>query len=179
MKSFSLPLFAGIVALFGSFIPRLAAAEPLTISPATETLYVKVDSPYQETFHDYRLSKVDGSELILTTLKKTANEQVHFANYPGKVEVLDDDAKVPEGAALLLLTWTGRPVSATLLRGKHEKSLGLVSAAPLTGHPNYLEMRQEMDRGTSDERKDAEMRMRVKMDLYEALRIVQRYQAKS
>lgn len=179
MKSFRLPLFARVVALFGLFSLRLVAAEPLTIAPATETLYVKIDSPNLIAFHDYRRSEVDGGELILATLKKTAADQVRFSKYPGKVEVLDDDAKAPEGAAILLLTWNGKKVSATLLRGKREKSLGLVSAAPLAGHPDYSQMRQELDRGTSDERSDAHLRTSTQMSLYESLRLVQRYQVKT
>ena len=179
MKSFRLPLLAGAVALFGLFSVRLVAAEPLVIAPAAETLYVKADSPNLMDFHDYRLSEVDGSELILATLKKTADDQVHFAKYAGKVEVLDDDAKAPEGAAVLILTWNGEKVSATLQRGKREKSLGLVSAAPLAGHPDYSEMRKQLDRASPDERSDAHLRTRTQMSLYESLRLVQRYQAKS
>jgi len=179
MKSFRLPLLAGAVALFGLFSVRLVAAEPLTIAPAAETLYVKADSPNLMDFHDYRLSEVDGSELILATLKKTADDQVRFAKYAGKVEVLDDDAKAPEGAAVLILTWNGEKVSATLQRGKREKSLGLVSAAPLAGHPDYSEMRKQLDRGSPEERSDAHLRTRTQMSLYESLRLVQRYQAKS
>jgi len=178
MKSFRLPLLAGVIALFGLFSLRLVAAEPLTIAPATETLYVKADSPDLIAFHDYRRSKVDGSELILATLKKTAADQARFANYAGKVEVLDDEAKVPEGAAVLILTWNGEKVSATLQRGKREKSLGLVSAAPLAGHPDYPEMRKQLDRGSPEERSDAHLRTRTQMSLYESLRLVQRYQAK-
>jgi hypothetical protein len=179
MKSFRLPLLAGLVALFGLFSVRLVAAEPLVIAPASETLYVKADSPDLIAFHHYRLAEVDGSELILATLKKTAGDQARFAKYPGKVEVLDDEAKAPEGAAVLLLTWNGERVSATLQRGKREKDLGLVSAAPLAGHPDYAQMRRELDRGTSDERSDARLRTRTEMNLYEALRLVQRYQAKA
>ena len=178
MKSFRLPLLAGVIALFGLFSLRLAAAEALTITPATETLYVKVDSPDLIEFRHYRLAVVDGSELILSTLKKTATDQARFANYAGKVEVLDDDAKVPEGAAVLVLMWDGGAVSATLRRDSQKKQLGAVSRAPLSGHPDYTQMRAELDRGSRDERRDADLRAKTQMDLYEALRLTQRFQAK-
>jgi hypothetical protein len=178
MKSFRLPLLAGVVALFGLFTLRLAAAEAPTLSPATETLYVKVDSPDLIEFRHYRLAVVDGSELILSTLKKTAADQARFAQYAGKVEALDDDAKAPEGAAVLVLLWDGGAVSATLQRGSQKKQLGAVSRAPLSSHPDYTQMRAELDRGSRDERRDADLRARTQMNLYEALSQVQRYQAK-
>ena len=178
MKSFRLPLLAGVVALFGLFALRSVAAEAPVISPATETLYVKVDSPDLIEFRHYRLAVVDGSELILSTLKKTAADQARFAKYTGKVEVLDDDAKAPEGAAVLVLMWDGGAVSASLQRRSQKKGLGAVSRAPLSSHPDYTQMRAELDRGSRDDRRDADLRAKTQMYLYEALRVVQRYQAK-
>ena len=114
----------------------------------------------------------------VATLQKTAADQARFAKYAGKVEVLADDAKAPEGAAVLLLTWNGAQVSATLQRGKREKELGPVSRTPLANHPDYAQMRQELDRGSREERSDAELRARTQMNLYESLRLVQRHQTK-
>lgn len=177
MKSFRSLLFAGAAALL-SVIPLRLVAAAVTIAPATETLYVKVDSPDLIAFHHYRLAQADGSELIVATLQKTAADQARFAKYAGKVEVLADDAKAPEGAAVLLLTWNGAQVSATLQRGKREKELGPVSRTPLANHPDYAQMRQELDRGSREERSDAELRARTQMNLYESLRLVQRHQTK-
>ena len=178
MKSFRSLLLAGFAAL--CFVPalQLTAAQAPTLAPASETLYVKVDSPDLIEFRHYRLAVVDGSELILSTLKKTATDQARFAQYAGKVEVLDDDAKVPEGAAVLVLMWDGGAVSATLRRDGEKKQLGAVSRAPLSGHPNYTQMRVELDRGSRDERRDADLRAKTQMYLYESLRQVQKYQTK-
>jgi hypothetical protein len=177
MKAFRYLLLAGLAALFSVTSLSLVAAD-VSISPATETLYVKVDSPDLIEFRHYRLAVVDGSELILSTLKKTAADQARFAQYPGKVEVLEDDAKAPEGAAVLVLMWDGGAVSATLQRGSQKQQLGAVSRAPLSGHPDYAQMRLELDRGSRDERRDADLRAKTQMYLYESLRQIQRNQAK-
>jgi hypothetical protein len=179
MKSFRFLILVGVAAL-ASFGPlRLAAAGGLTVAPATETVYVKIDSPDLIAFHHYRLAEVNGTELILTTLKQTADDQARFAGYAGPVCVLDDDAKAPDGAPVLLLTWNGDAVSATLLRGGREKSLGIVSRTSLATHPNYLEMRKYLDKGLSEEQHDAHLRAKTQMNLYMALRILTRYQAKA
>ncbi len=62
--------------------------------------------------------------------------------------------------------------------GKRDKEIGLVSRTPLANHPDYARMRQEMDRGSREERSDANLRARTEMNLYEALRLVQRDQVK-
>jgi hypothetical protein len=177
MKSFRSLLFAGVAALL-SVVPLGLFAANVTISPATETLYVKIDSPDLIWFRHYRLAETDGSELILDALKKTAADQVRFAKYPGAVTVLDDDARAPEGAAVLLLTWNNGAVSATLQRGGKEKEIGAVSRTPLSNHPDYVRMREKLDQGSSEERRDADLRARTQMNLYQSLRLVQRYQAK-
>jgi hypothetical protein len=172
MKSFRSLLLAGAAVLL-SIAPLSGFAAKFTVSPASETLYVKVDSPDLIAFRHYRLAKVDGSELILSTLKQSAADQAGFAKYPGKVEVLDDEAVVPTGAALLLLTWNGTAVSATVQRDGNSKEIGLVSRSPISSHPDYAQMRKELDRGTSEERRDADLRARTRMNLYESLRLVQ------
>jgi hypothetical protein len=179
MKSFRFALLAGAAALFSVLPLPLAAKPALTVSPATETLYVRIDSPDLIAFHRYRLAEVNGTELILSTLKQVADDQARWAGYPGPVSVLDDDAKAPEGAPVLLLTWEGDTVTATLIRGGREKSLGVVSRTKMSNHPDYPELRKDLDRGLSEERRDAHLRARTTMDLYAALLIVNRYQAKS
>jgi len=177
MKSFRSLLFAGVVALL-SVLPLRLVAAAVTLAPATETLYVKVDSPDLIAFHHYRLAEVDGSELILSTLQKSAADQARFAGYPGKVEVLADDAKVPAGAAVIVLTWNGASVSATLRRDDQKKELSVVSRTPLSSHPDYDQMRATLDRGNREERRDADLRARTQVNLFEALRLAQRYQSK-
>ena len=178
MKPFRFLLLAGAGALFALLPSRLAAAA-LTVSPATETVYVKIESPDLITFHRYRLAEVNGSELILSTLKQTAADQARFAGYTGPVSVLDDDAKAPAGAPVLLLTWQGDEVFATLRRGDREQSLGVVSRTKLSTHPDYPEMRKSLDKGLSEERRDAHLRATTQMNLYVALRILNRYQTKA
>ncbi len=179
MKSFRFVVLAVAAALFAVLPLQLAAKPALTVAPATETVYVKIDSPDLIAFHHYRLAEVDGTELILSTLKQTADDQARFAKYPGPVSVLDDDAKAPDGAPVLLLTWSGDTVSATLQRGGREKSLGIVSRTALSTHPDFPEMMKYLDKGLSDQRRDAKLRAKTQMNLYVALLILNRYQAKS
>jgi hypothetical protein len=176
MKSFRSLLFAGVALLLvGS--PASFAAK-VTLAPAAETLYVKADSPDLIWFHHFRLAEVDGSELILDTLKKSAADQARFAGYPGAVTVLEDDANAPDGAAVLLLTWNDGVVSATLRRGDDKTAMGVVSRTPMASHPDYPQMRRYLDRGSREERRDADLRVRTQVNLYEALRLAQRYQVK-
>lgn len=177
MKSFRFLLMATAAALLPVLSPSLFAAKVI-ISPMTETLYVKADSPDLIWFRHYRLAEVDGTELILDTLKKSAVDQARFARYPGAVAVLDDDAKIPAGAAVLVLTWSDGVVSATLQRDGKGKELGPVSRTPLSNHPDYTRMRQYLDRGTPEERRDASLRANTQKNFYQALRLAQRYQAK-
>ena len=179
MKSFRFTLAAGAVALFSVLLLPLAAASALTVAPATETLYVRIDSPDLIAFHHYRLAEVNGTELILSTLKQTADDQARFAGYTGPVCVLDDNAKAPEGAPVLLLTWENERVTATLMRGGREKSLGVVSRVSMATHPDYPELRKDLDKGLSDQRRDAWLRARTQMNLYAALFILNRYKAKA
>lgn len=177
MKSFRSLLLAGAAALL-SVVPLSLVAAAVSLAPATETLYVKVDSPDLIAFHHYRLAEVDGAELILSTLQKSVADQARFAGYPGKVEVLGDDAKVPAGAAVVVLTWDGGVVSATLRRDDKKKELGAVSRTPLSSHPDYEQIRATLDRGNREERRDADLRVKTQLYLFEALRLAQRYQVK-
>lgn len=177
MKSFRSVLLAGATALL-SVLPLSLAAGSVSLSPAAETLYVKADSPDLIAFRHYRLAEVDGSELILGALQKSAADQARFAGYAGKVEVLDDNAEAPKGAAVIVLTWNGPEVSATLRRDEQKKELGTVSRAPLAGHPDYTQIRTTLNQGSREERRDAGLRARTQMNLFEALRLAQRQQAK-
>jgi hypothetical protein len=173
MKSIRSLLLAGVAALL-SVVPLALVAANVTISPAAETLYVRIDSPDLIAFRHYRLAKADGSELILSTLKKTAAEQARFAGYTGEVIVLDDGAEAPAGADVLLLEWNDELVNASLHRGGKKKFLSTVSRAPLSGHPNFPAMRADLDRGSRDERRDADLRAKTQMYLYESLRLARR-----
>lgn len=175
MKSVRLRLTAAVAALFSLMVPSLVAADtPIAATAAANALHVKIDSPDLIAFRHYRLAKADGSELILSTLKKTAADQARFAGYAGEVVVLDDGAEAPAGADVLLLEWNDDSVHASLLRGGKKKFLSTVSRAPLSGHPNYAAMRADLDRGSRDERRDADLRARTQMNLYEALRLAKR-----
>ena len=48
-----------------------------------------------------------------------------------------------------------------------------MSRAPLSGHPDYTQRRAEVDRGSREERRDTDLRVKTQMNLYESLRLVQ------
>ncbi len=178
MKSIRCALLTGLALLLSAVPFRLSAADTVAAtSPATK-LYVKIDSPDLLNFHDYRLSRVDSSELVLTTLKNSAAAQARFAGYPGEVIVLDENAKAPDGAAVLLLVWDRGVVTATFQQNGREKFLGVVSRTPLSTHPDYSRMRQDIDQGLREYRHDAHLRATTQMNLYQALLYLRNYQAK-
>jgi hypothetical protein len=166
MKTMHLPLFAAIV-LLSLVAPTVAQAD----APAVEKIYVSIDYSDPLHFERMRLAQAGGAELILSTLKASAAEQARFANYPGEVVVLDEKDKAPDGAKGLLLYWSAGNVTATLLQGGKEKYLGVVSRAPLSDHPDYIRMRQEIQKnGLRAEHRDAELIAATKMNLYQALK---------
>lgn len=179
MKLLRCATLASTLALSLVAIGTVSAGAAVTLSPATEALYVKIDSADILSFHHYRRALVDGRELLLATLKQTAADQARLANYPGKLVVLEDDAEVPEGAPELLLYWNGSDVSAALRRGSRERALGVVSRTPLANHPDYAQMRAAMNQGSVNERRDAVLRSEVQRDLYQALRVALRYREKA
>ncbi len=180
MKSLRFALVASAAALYAILPLQLAAASTVKVAPAAEPVYVKIESNQMIWFEHYRYSEANGSEeIILSTLKQTAVDQARFAGYPGAVIVLDDGAKVPEGAPVLLLTWNGETVNATLIRGDRETSLGVVSRSSTSTHPDYANMRQFLDKGPHLERRDAVLRANTQMNLYVALRLLNRNQDKA
>ena len=73
---------------------------------------------------------------------------------------------------MLRLTWTEDAVTAELLvrTGTKPVYLGVVSRSPLSEHPDYKAMRQEIDQsGSSDRQHDAALRAQTRLQLYLAL----------
>jgi hypothetical protein len=157
----------------------LLAADAVPVTPTVEKVYVQINSPDLIFFHHYRLSQVDGHDLILNELKNTAAAQAGFAHYPGELVVLDDEAKAPEGAPVLLLYWDKLTVSASLIRGGKEAYLGVVSRTPYDAHPDYINMQPRLNRGLPAVQRDEDLRARTQMNLYQALLLLRRHLAKA
>lgn len=152
----------------------VAASEPLADAP-DGTLYVTIDTLEPMEFKHYRRARADGRELILSTLKMTADAQARFAGYPGGVVVLDEDAEPPAGAPSLRLTWGEEAVTAELITDGKPRYLGVVNRNPLSEHPDFNRMRREIDRsGSSDRKRDAIVRAETQMNLYRALKLAAR-----
>ncbi len=152
----------------------VVASEPL--ADATDgTLYVTIDTLEPMEFKHFRRARADGRELILSTLKMTADAQARFAGYPGGVVVLDEDTEPPEGAPSLRLTWAEEAVTAELITGGKPRYLGVVNRNPLSEHPDFNRMRREIDRsGSTDRKRDAIVRAETQMNLYLALKLAAR-----
>jgi hypothetical protein len=176
MKSTRLP-FA--LMLFAALPWWLGAADAAVVAPPLEKVYVQIDSPDLIFFHHYRLSQVDGHDLILNELKNTAAAQARFADYPGELVVLDAEAKAPAGAPVLLLYWNRLTVTASLIRGGKEDYLGVVSRTPYDAHPDYINMQPKLNRGLPAEQRDEDLRARTQMNLYQALRLLRRQMVKA
>lgn len=161
--------------LFCLGLVSVANTAPSSASPATPSapvLYVTIDALEPLDFRHYRRALVDGTELILTTLKQSAAAQARLANCPGEVVVLDEKVTPPAKSPVLRLTWTAEAVAAELFPADGGKAinLGIVSGLPLTQHPNYDRMHAEISRqGLKDHRRDALLRAQTQMNLYLAL----------
>ncbi len=171
MKTSRLPLLAAFAAL------NLLMSARATDAPADSKVYVRIETSDPIHFERLRYAVTNGDELILSTLKATAAEQARFAEYAGEVIVLDEKAKAPDGATVLLLSWDDRSVFANVARGGKDKYLGVVNRLPLSYHPDYNRLRRSIDQaGLSDARRDAALRADVQMELYLALKYLVKYQ---
>jgi hypothetical protein len=160
-------LVASLVAL-GAFAPAAQAQDPAV--PAALHVVIRAHDPI--TFHQLRHGLADGKELILSTLRLSADQEAGYAQYPGDVVVGDEKTAPPEDAPVLRLTWTEDAVTAELLvrSGAKPVYLGVVSRSPLSEHPDYKAMRQEIDQsGSSDRQRDATVRAQTRLQLYLAL----------
>ena len=140
------------------------------VQTVDQTLYVVVDNIDEAKFEHARYSRVNGQEIIMTTLKTHAAELASAANWKGSVTVLDYDTPAPVGARVLLLTWDRG--EATLVRGKDKAFLGVVSTRQLAFHPDHERIiRQIVPSTRPDEHYDSLLRARTEMDLFVALQL--------
>lgn len=170
MKTPRLPLLLTVSVLL--LAPVLRAAET---APPDEKLYVTIDTFEPITFKDLRQSHVKKGEIVLSTLKDTAQASAKLAGVDAEVVVLDEDAKVPAGAPVLRLTWTdGRSnVTADLTENGRNHYLGVVSREPLLSHPEHMRLQREVDSAfPSHVRRDAVVRTETEANLYFALKLV-------
>lgn len=173
MRTPRLPLLAAFAAL--NLLVSVRAAE--APAPAGNPLYVRIETSDPIYFDRLRYAVTNGDELVLSTLKATAAEQARFAGYTGEVVVLDEKARAPDGALVLVLSWDGKSVFANVGQGGKDKYLGVVNRLPLSYHPDYNRMRRSIDQaGLQDARRDATLRAEVQMELYLALKYLVKYQ---
>lgn len=167
-------LFASLAITILALTPWMQAqSDPAAPAP----LHVVISAHDPITFRQLRHGLADGKELILSTLKLNADQEARFAEFPGDVVVSDEKTEPPTDAPVLRLTWTEDAVTADLLvhSGAKPVYLGVVSRSPLSEHPDYKAMRQEIDQsGSRDRQRDAELRARTRLQLYLALLRVKR-----
>lgn len=170
-------LALGLICLGVVSVANTALSSTSPATPAVPVLYVTIDALEPLDFRHYRRALGDGSELILATLKQSADAQARLAHCAHEIVVLDETAAPPAKAPVLRLTWTADAVAADLLPADGGKTinLGIVSGLPLTQHPDYDRMHAEISRqGLKDHRRDAILRAQTQMNLYLALQRVTR-----
>lgn len=178
MKTLSSPLWCVLVSLLlATPCIRAAADNPAPVS-STEKLYVAIRYTDPIEFERMRYSSLTQNELILSTLKNTAQTQARAAGYVGEVIVLDEDTVAPNGAAILTLMWgTSRGVTVDLSQGGQKKYLGVVPGGPLAFHPDHALMQRRLDRAMMpDAHRDESLRVGTELELFYALQYVVKHQ---
>ncbi len=87
--------------------------------------------------------------------------------------MLEENAKAPEGASVLLLTWTdGRTVTADLTENGKNTYLGVVSRVSFLSHPDHKRLTRELRSAVMPyARSDTAVRTETEMNLYFALKM--------
>ena len=74
-------LFVAVLASLGALVPALRARDAAVPAP----LHVVIRAHDPISFHELRHGLADGKELILSTLRFSADQEARFARYPGDV----------------------------------------------------------------------------------------------
>lgn len=162
-------LLALLVLLFAPAL-RANAATPASGG----RLYVTIETFDPIKFNDYRHGRKQPGDLILGTLKGTAADSARLAGMDDEVVVLDEDAKAPEGAPVLRLTWTDgrRTVTADLTENGKNHYLGVVSRKPMLDHPEHQRLLRTVTSALlPEDRNDATVQVQTEMNLYFALKL--------
>ncbi len=178
MKPLSSFLLCGLVSLLLAAPCVRAAPDNREPGSSTEKLYVSIRYADPIQFERMRYSSLTQNELILSTLKSTAQAQAQAAGYAGEVIVLDEETKAPDGAAVLTLMWgTSKGVTVDLLQGGQKKYLGVVQGGPLAFHPDHDQMQRRLDRALMpDAHRDESLRVGTELELFYALQYVVKHQ---
>ena len=147
-------------------------------SPAADrTLFVAVENIDDTNFELERYSRVNGQEIVMTTLKAHATELAKAAHWDGTVTVLDYGASAPVGAQILLLTWDRG--QASLIQGRNETYLGVVTLRPLAFHPDHKRIVRQIAPSTRpEEHYDSLLRAHTEMRLFVALQLAAEHERK-
>lgn len=171
MKTLRLSLLLALSALLFAPVLRASAVIPY----ASDKLYVEIATFEPIKFQELRSSRVQAGELVLSTLKKTADASASFAGLHDEVVVLDDDTKAPEGAPVLRLTWTDgrRKVTADLIENGKNFYLGVVSRKSILSHPDHKRLMRTLNSAAAPHAySDASVRTETEMNLYFALKLI-------
>ncbi len=169
--------FAGsLVAASCLALAAQGAARPSAVPAPGAPVYVAIEYTSPIRFDRLRYSLMTGDELVLATLKNSATEQARVAGYDGDVIVLDEDAKAPEGAAVMTLTWFDDAVTAVISANGASKYLGVVNRAPLSEHPDYATLQRSIKWAPAELHRDTHLEARLKVDLWKAFALLVRYQ---
>lgn len=169
MKILRLPLLLALSALV--LAPVLHA--DAVIPTVERKLYVSIDTFDPIRFDRLRHARSEPGEIVLSTLKATAAASAKFAGLADEVVVLEEDAKAPEGASVLRLTWTGgRTVTADLTENGRNFYLGVPSRMSFWSHPDHKRLASELRSAVMpDASSDAAVRAETEMNLYFALKM--------
>lgn len=148
----------------------------------SEKIYVTIETFDPIKFHEFRQSRVASGELVFSTLTATAANSAKLAGLPAEIVVLDEGVAAPKDATVLRLTWTdGRStVKADLTEKGKNHYFGVVSAQPISIHPEYARLRRAMELAPNrEEANDAGIRSTTEAHLYFALKWVAERRARS
>jgi hypothetical protein len=171
-------ILVGLIPLMMAISPAMRATEAGVPAAAAPMLYVAIDYVDERPFEEGRYSRVNGQEIILTTMRERASELAKAAHWPGPVTILDVGAKAPAGARVLTMLWDRG--EALISDGPKSYFLGVVTVRPLAFHPDYKRISKPIfDAGLMrDAKHDALLRAHTEMSLFVALQLAAEHDAK-
>ncbi len=170
--------FVGLVVMFAAIASIVRAVGAPDPTAPDRTLFVVVENVDDTNFELERYSRVNGHEIVMTTLKAHATELAKAAHWDGPVTVLDYGTAAPAGAQILLLTWDRG--MASLVQGTNKAYLGVVIYRPLAFHPDHERIIRQIAPSTRpEEHYDSLLRAHTEMRLFVALQLAAEHEKKS
>jgi hypothetical protein len=178
MKTNQTRRLVSMAVIFVAIACIVRAADFANPPSADRTLFVMLENVDDTNFELGRYSRVNGHEIVMTTLKAHATELARAAHWDGPVTVLDYGTPAPVGAQILILTWDRG--QASLIQGKNKAYLGVVIYRPLAFHPDHERIvRQIAPYTRPDEHYDSLLQAHTEMRLFVALQLAAEHVKKS